>query len=85
MWKASNLLVRITALLILFLAAALVPWWISLALVAVCTLVFRFFFEGVLVGWLIDSSFAVGFFPWVSVAILLYIIIIEVVMYFISR
>ncbi|MEX2368808.1 MAG: hypothetical protein WD552_00220 [Candidatus Paceibacterota bacterium] len=72
-------------MLILFLAATLLPWWISLALVAVYAVVFRFFFEGVLVGWLIDSSFAIGIFPWVSIAILLYIIIVEGVVYFISH
>lgn len=85
MSKSSNLLLRVVAVVILLATTTFLPWWISMILVGLHALVFRFFLEGVLIGWLIDTSFAIHWIPWVSIGILVYIIIVEVVMYYISH
>lgn len=85
MLRRDSLILRLAAVVTLLAAVLFAPWWAAMAFIAAYVWVFRLFIEVVLISWLIDTSFSTDIIPWVSLAVLIYVIVVEVVVYYISH
>ncbi len=83
--KNNSLSIRIIFLISLLVAAFFLPWWLVAVSILIGFLSFSWFFEGVLIALLVDVSFAPGVTPWLAVLSLLALLIIEAVVYYVSR
>jgi|AntDeeMinimDraft_6_1070357.scaffolds.fasta_scaffold18546_2 hypothetical protein len=84
MSRSGNFGIRLGVIALLILATLFIPWWGTVALIAMYAVLFQWFLEGVLIGWLIDSAFAPEL-PWITISVLIYILVVEVVAYYVSH
>lgn len=82
MSNTNNIPIRISTSLLLLVAIVTVPWWVVLLLVVVNFFLFSWFFEGVLIMWLVDVVFAATTFPWLAVSTLAVLLVVEGITYY---
>lgn len=63
----------------------LLPWWVVFILAALGTLAFSWYFESVLLMLYIDSVFSVAWFPWLGFSTLVFLLLVELVTYYVSQ
>lgn len=70
---------RILAVVILLAATVVAPWWVAVLLIAGYIWLFRYFVEAVLVSWMVDAVFMIGVVPWITFAVLIYLLVVELI------
>lgn len=85
MSNVSSALIRFGYLAGLWFATLVLPWWLVASLAAVGVLVFSWFFESVALAFYIDVLFSVGWIPWLALCTLGFLLVVELVTYYISQ
>lgn len=85
MSKVNSILTRLVFIAGLYIATFVLPWWAVAVLAAIGVLVFSWFFEAVALAFYIDVLFSAGWIPWLSLCVLGFLFVVEIVTYYVSH
>lgn len=84
MSSSNPVIIRVLFVICLFASWLLLPWWLAVILTTLGVIAFNWFAEAIFITFFIDIIFSVGWLPYLSLSMLIFMLVVEAVTYYIS-
>lgn len=84
MYSVNSVMLRVIFVVLLMMSTFLVPWWWVVMVGILGIIAFPWFFEAVAIGLYMEVVFGLSWIPWIAIALLIILLVVESITYYIS-